>query len=145
MSGRSGTGDSDGFEPHPEGGSYRPVWRSDVELPQATLPEGYLGSRSAGSCIAYRLAPGERSRWHRVRSSELWLWQGGGDLRLRLGGSGARPEEQRTVLLGPGGALQHAVGPNEWQAAEPAATRAVTVSCVVVPGFDWRDWQVLED
>lgn len=123
------------FEPHPEGGSYRPVWRSEIGLPQR--------DRIAASCIAYRLAPGERSRWHRVASTELWLWQGGGDLQLTTGGTGATPSDATTVtVLGPGGVLQHVVAPGEWQSAESAADEAGTVACVVVPGFDWRDWEV---
>ncbi len=123
------------FEPHPEGGSYQPVWRSGIDVPGL--------DRVAASCIAYRLAPGERSRWHRVASTELWLWQGGGDLLLTTGGTdGAPSEPNTTTVLGPGGVLQHVVAPGEWQSAEPASDEAVTVACVVVPGFDWRDWQV---
>jgi predicted cupin superfamily sugar epimerase len=126
------------FEPHPEGGSYRPVWRSEIGIPGL--------ERVAASCIAYRLAPGERSRWHRVASTELWLWQGGGDLRLTTGGTGAAPSDATTMtVLGPGAVLQHVVGPNEWQSAEPAGDAPVTVACVVVPGFDWRDWEVADD
>jgi predicted cupin superfamily sugar epimerase len=127
------------FEPHPEGGSYHPVWRSEIDVPGL--------DRVAASCIAYRLAPGERSRWHRVASTELWLWQGGGDLVLTTGGTGNAPVEPGTsVLLGAGRTLQHVVEPGEWQSAAPAAdepsAEPVTVTCVVVPGFDWRDWEV---
>jgi predicted cupin superfamily sugar epimerase len=126
------------WEPHPEGGSFAPVWRSALEVSSAG------GARAAGSCIAYRLEPGQRSRWHRVRSTELWLWQGGGELTLSTGGTGERPSDPRRVRLGPTGVLQAVVAPDEWQAAEPAGESAVQVACVVVPGFDWADWQVLD-
>lgn len=131
------------WEPHPEGGSFAPVWRSTVELPAEVLP-GAPGARVAGSCIAYRLEPGERSRWHRVRSTELWLWQGGGDLLLTTGGTDPRPVGTRTVRLGSSGVLQAVVEPREWQCAEPADPSPVLVACVVVPGFDWADWEVAE-
>jgi uncharacterized protein len=137
------TADRSTWAPHPEGGRYRRVWQSDLVLPAAALPGEYGGDRYAGTCIAYVLAPGERSRWHRVRSAEIWLWQGGGGLRLTTGGTGSAPAGPRTVLLGPaaGESLQHVVGPGEWQCAEPSQGREVRVACVVVPGFDWRDWQ----
>jgi predicted cupin superfamily sugar epimerase len=131
------------WEPHPEGGRYAPVWRSSLRLPHGVVP-GADGLRDAGSCIAYRLEPGERSRWHRIRSTELWLWQGGGDLTLRIGGAGPEPTDGTTVLLGPGGVLQAVVEAGRWQAAEPAGTHEVLVACVVVPGFDWADWEVWE-
>jgi predicted cupin superfamily sugar epimerase len=119
------------------------VWRSEVRLTTGVVP-GADGPRDAGSCIAYRLGPGERSRWHRVRSTELWLWQGGGDLTLRTGGGGPQPMDEATVLLGPGGVLQAVVEPGHWQTAEPAGAHEVLVACVVVPGFDWADWEVWE-
>ncbi len=132
----------DDLEPHPEGGRYHRIWESSLTVPISVLPGGYEGDRKAGTCIAYALAPGERSRWHRVRSTELWLWQGGGRLRLRTGGTGTTPQGEREVLLGPGAALVAVVSPSEWQSAEPADDQAVRVACVVVPGFDWRDWEV---
>jgi uncharacterized protein len=130
------------FEPHPEGGRFHRIWEAELRLPASALPADYGGPRSAGTCIAYVLEPGERSRWHRVRSAELWLWQGGGVLRLTTGGTGPEPGPGATIGLGPGpgDVLAHAVEPLEWQCAEPVDGRAVRVACVVVPGFDWRDW-----
>jgi predicted cupin superfamily sugar epimerase len=133
------------LEAHPEGGSYRRIWTSDLALPASVLPADYDGDRLAGTCIAYALAPGERSRWHRVRSTELWLWQGGGRLRLRTGGTGDTPAEQAEILLGPDATLVAVVAPWEWQTAEPVDDEHVRVACVVVPGFDWRDWEVAPD
>jgi predicted cupin superfamily sugar epimerase len=132
------------LEPHPEGGWFRQTWRAELTLPAAALPGEYGGDRSAATCISYLLAPGERSRWHRVRSAELWLWQGGGTLRLDAGGSAAEPGRAEPVLLGPdvasGQTLQYVIAPDTWQQAEPAGDEAVLVACVVAPGFDWADF-----
>ena len=121
---------------HPEGGWYRETWRSTdvVQTP--------FGVRSAGTSILFLLEPGQESAWHRVRSAELWLWQGGGPLRLSLGGTGDHPCLDTTVELGPLGDLQHLVRPGEWQAATPAAGEAVLSGCVVVPGFDFDDFEL---
>ena len=123
-----------GLEPHPEGGWYRETWRVPGTV---TTP---YGDRSPATCIAFLLQPGESSRWHRVRSGEMWLWQAGGPLLLRLGGTADAPQEAAVVELGPGD--QHLVQPGEWQAAEPGRDQAVLVACVVSPGFDFDDLQM---
>jgi uncharacterized protein len=128
--------------PHPEGGWYRETWRSPVTF----SPDGYAGPRSAATAIYFLLHPGERSRWHVVRSDELWFWHWGGPLDLRLGGTGPAPSAGRTVLLGADVAAgQHPQAPvpgGVWQSAAPAADTPVLVSCVVAPGFDFADFRL---
>ncbi|MEQ4303194.1 cupin domain-containing protein [Plantactinospora sp. B6F1] len=129
--------------PHPEGGWFRETWRST----HAFDPEGYGGPRAAATAIYFLLQPGERSRWHVVRSDELWLWHSGGPLRLRLGGAARVPAEKPTdVRLGPdvaAGERPQAVVPGGvWQSAEPAGDQPVLLSCVVAPGFDFADFHL---
>jgi predicted cupin superfamily sugar epimerase len=128
------------LSPHPEGGWFRETWRSGTGMPA----DG--GTQALATAIHYRLRPAERSRWHRVRSPELWLWQGGGTLTLRLGGTGAGPRESARRRLGPdpdaGHDLLWLVAPGEWQAAEPAGLTEVLVACVVAPGFDRADFEL---
>ncbi|MFG1925815.1 cupin domain-containing protein [Cryptosporangium sp. NPDC048952] len=127
------------LEPHPEGGWYRQTWRSPVEF----VPDGYPGPRAAATAIYFLLAPGEQSRWHVVRSDELWLWQSGGPLTLRIG-SAPDADDVREVTLGPGHELQGLVPGGQWQAAAPAGNDPVLVSCVVAPGFEYEDWRLSE-
>jgi uncharacterized protein len=128
--------------PHPEGGWFRETYRSDVSFD----PVGYDGPRRAATIVAFALHPGERSHWHLVRSDEIWLWQFGGPLTLRLGGDGADPVEQTSVTLGPdliAGQQLHALVPGGvWQSAEPAGSRPAVVSCVVAPGFEYADFRL---
>ncbi len=130
--------------PHPEGGWYRQTWRS----PTVVRAAGYPGPRAAATAIHFLLAGGEVSRWHRVRSDEVWLWQGLGTLRLRSGGTGATPEPDRVVLIGPDPAAGHAlhamVPGGTWQAAEPASGAGALVACVVAPGFEFDDFELHE-
>ena len=90
--------------------------------------------------IYFLLCPGERSAWHVVRSDELWLWHAGGPLTLRLGGSGAAPDEGAAITLGgdvaDGQQPQAMVPGGTWQSALPAGRAPALVSCVVSPGFD---------
>jgi predicted cupin superfamily sugar epimerase len=124
------------LQQHPEGGWYAETYRhlDGVERPE--------GERSLGTAIYFLLLPGESSAWHRVTSDELWFHHRGGPLRLFVGDSPDGFVEhrlgsditagQRPQLLVPGGA---------WQAARPV-DEAVLVSCVVVPGFDFADFEL---
>lgn len=124
--------------PHPEGGWFRETWRAPVE---ATFP-GYPGPRSAGTAIYFLLHPGEESRWHTVRSDELWLWHRGGALTLRFGESGELPGEVTEMVLDEA-RPQVLVPAGVWQAAVPAGPEPVLVSCVVAPGFDMADFRMI--
>ncbi|HEY2287961.1 MAG TPA: cupin domain-containing protein [Streptosporangiaceae bacterium] len=133
------------LQPHPEGGWYRQTWRSPVSFE----PAGYGGPRRAATAIYFLLQPGERSRWHVVRSDELWLWHSGGPLELRTGGSGPAPSGAgHPVLLG--GDLtawqqpQVVIPGGTWQCAEPAGQQPVLVSCVVAPGFEFDDFRLAD-
>ncbi|MHA6765306.1 cupin domain-containing protein [Streptacidiphilus sp. PAMC 29251] len=146
-----------GLEPHVEGGWFRETWKTaDV-----AVPAGYPGPRAFATGIYFLLHPGEVSRWHRVRSDELWLWHRGGPLRLRLGGTGDAPEadapeapaseapkDGAASVLGPG--VEHGERPQllvpagTWQTAEPAGDQPVLVSCVVAPGFDYADFTLAD-
>jgi predicted cupin superfamily sugar epimerase len=129
---------------HPEGGWYKETWRSDVTF----SPDGYPGPRQTATAIYFLLNPGERSRWHAVRSDEVWLWHAGGPLTLRLGGIGDSPDELAAVqyTLGPdlaSGQQPQAVVPGGvWQSADLAGGEATLVSCVVSPGFDFTDFRL---
>lgn len=127
--------------PHPEGGWFRETWRSDLTLGTPALPAGYDGPRSAGTAILFALMPGEQSRWHTVRSAELWLHHRGSPLVLEFG-----PDEAtaKSHLLGAG--IEHGqqpqlvVPPGHWQRARPRDPEPALVSCIVVPGFDFADF-----
>jgi len=142
MTGRPSLAEQLDLQPHPEGGWFRETWRSAVSF----RPSGYHGERSAASAIYFLLCPGEESAWHAVRSDELWLWHSGGALTLHLGGAGAEPVAEATVILGADLSAsqqpQARVPGGVWQRAAPAGQAPVLVSCVVAPGFDFADFRL---
>jgi predicted cupin superfamily sugar epimerase len=127
---------------HPEGGWYAETYRH----PSTT--ETDAGVRSLGTAIYFLLLPGESSAWHRVASDELWFHHRGGPLRLWLGAAGEAPGKVTEHLLGSDVRAdqrpQLLVPAGRWQAARPVA-EAVLVSCVVVPGFDFADFTLVEE
>jgi uncharacterized protein len=136
--GRPRTAELLDLAPHPEGGWYRETWRSGPE----SVPAGYPGPRAAATVIYFLLLPGEQSRWHRVRSDEVWLWHSGGPLSILDGGAGAVPAPAGEAVT-VGQVPQHVVPGGHWQAAHPGADTEVLVSCVVAPGFDFADFTLL--
>ncbi|KAF9079133.1 hypothetical protein BGX23_004996 [Mortierella sp. AD031] len=132
------------LSPHPEGGWFRETWIA----PQKFHPEGYPALRAAASAIYFVLAPGEISMWHKLRSDELWIWQRGSPLQLFLGDRNERPSISPTLIrLGPffeTGEVPQAIVPGGvWQMAR-AGNGETLVSCIVVPGFDYDDFRVLD-
>ncbi|KPQ38539.1 MAG: hypothetical protein HLUCCX21_00010 [Porphyrobacter sp. HL-46] len=129
-----------GLTAHPEGGWYRETWRGAAIA--ARQGEGAAEGRASGTAIIFLLQAGEASHWHTVDAAELWFWQAGDPLELRLAASDEGP--LRSIILGndvvAGQRLQGMVAPGEWQAARPAGEPRYgysLVSCVVVPGFDF--------
>ena len=130
------------LQPHPEGGFYRETWRSNLCLPQSVLPAEYTGDRSAGTAILFLLPTGHFSRWHRVRSAELWFHQAGDPLELVM--AETLDGATQIIHLGRDYAFQAVVPPDRWQRATPIAGAAgyALVACVVVPGFDFADFEM---
>jgi hypothetical protein len=129
------------LEPHPEGGFYRETYRSVLTLPPTALPD-HDGPRSAGSSILYLLPYGEISAWHRVASDELWLYQAGDPMELKM-----RPDEDTADakhVVGMAGDLQVLVPAGWWQSASPSQGEYgySLVACVVIPGFDFDDFEL---
>jgi uncharacterized protein len=118
--------------PHPEGGHYRETWR-DPDPP---------GGRGAGTSILFLLAASERSHWHRVDAAELWLWQAGASLALRISSDG---RTQTTLRLGPdqagGAVLQGLVPRDAWQAATSEGAWTLC-ACVVTPAFRFAGFEL---
>jgi predicted cupin superfamily sugar epimerase len=95
--------------------------------------------------IDFLLPAGAVSRWHRVRSDEVWSFHEGAPLELwRVSPEHPRLECLRLGPRAPGQAPVHVVPANEWQAAR--STGAYTlVNCTVGPGFDFADFELLAD
>jgi predicted cupin superfamily sugar epimerase len=127
--------------PHPEGGFYREIWRAD----HSVLPADGRGHRAALTSIYYLLPEGAVSRWHRVRSDEVWHHVEGAPLDLLVVPAGT--ERLDRIGLGPlaaGLAPVHTVPAQAWQAAAPRGAYTLG-GCTVGPGFAFDDFELLGD
>lgn len=130
-----------GLAPHPEGGFYREVFRSPLEV----VPADGRGARAALTVIHFLLPAGAHSRWHVVRSDEQWTFLEGAPLELFVLAPDAATVTR--VRLGPlaEGCVPSFVVPAEaWQAARPTGAFAL-VTCSVGPGFDFADFRMVAE
>lgn len=129
-----------GLAPHPEGGHFRETFRSAA----AVDPLDGRPRRAALTGIYCLYAAGERSRWHRVESDEIWTHLEGGPLRLWLfDPASGEVASLRLAALADGGEPQRAVRAGLWQAAEPLGDYTLG-ACFVGPGFDFADFRLLD-
>jgi predicted cupin superfamily sugar epimerase len=141
------------LRPHPEGGWYRELHRSDAQVCRSVDAQ----QRAGLTVIAFLLTKGESSRWHRVAGAdEVWHHAAGAPLDLwRLPPGGGAAE---CLILGPldtaaaGDATAAGADPPPWplqivpagwwQAARSRGDWTL-VHCCVGPGFDFQDFQLM--
>jgi uncharacterized protein len=124
--------------PHPEGGHYRELYRSAENV---LLPD--RSTRSAITAIHFLLGRGDVSRWHRVASDEIWHFCEGSPLELHEI-SPDLTDYSIHHLDPPEGAHFIVIRAGHWQAARSTGGYTL-VTCVVGPGFDFSDFQLLTD
>ncbi len=134
--------DTLGLKPHPEGGFFRELFRSE----HAVAPADGRGSRAAITTIYFLLTRETFSRWHRVRSDEVWHLYEGGPLEV------LEAELEARVLtrhcLGAVGEPDQApvctIATGRWQAARATSDYALA-GCTVGPGFEYADFEMLAE
>lgn len=124
------------LEPHPEGGYFRRHYTAPDAL---ALPRG---ERRLATVIHYLLESHDRSRLHRLRADELWHFHAGSPLdlvsiapdgTLACRGLGIGVDDSPLLVI-PAGCWFGA------RVREPQ--RYTLVSCTVVPGFDFADFEL---
>jgi predicted cupin superfamily sugar epimerase len=125
------------LKPHPEGGSYREIYRSSerVQTPR--------GARSAITAVYYLLERSEISRWHVVEAEEIWHFYEGSPLEL-LAYHPDRRALVRCVLgdISDGQERVAVIRRGTWQAARSLGDFSL-VGCTVGPGFDFEDFRLV--
>jgi predicted cupin superfamily sugar epimerase len=129
-----------GLAPHREGGYFREFFRARATVD--SMDE--RGKRVALTGIYFLLPAGAVSRWHRVRSDEVWQHSEGAPLELLELAGEAQVER---IRLGPYQRAQvpaHCVNAGAWQAARSLGAYTL-MTCTVAPGFEYADFELLAD
>ncbi len=130
------------LKPHPEGGFYRELFRSA----KTVMPGDDRGARAALTTIYFLLTGDALSRWHRVRSDEVWhLYEGGPLEVLDLDLDARRLERHRLAnVAGDDARPTCVIAAGRWQAARSLGPYTL-VGCTVGPGFEFADFQLMAD
>ena len=128
------------LEPHPEGGFYRRIFRSELDV----RPSDGRGTRPALTTIYYVLTDAKSSRWHRVMSDEAWhLYEGGPVELLEIDAAITTLSRHQLATIGETeGEPVHVAAAGRWQAARSLGDYAF-IGCSVGPGFDFADFKLL--
>jgi uncharacterized protein len=134
------------LQPHPEGGYFREIYRSDEVIAQSALPSRFKGDRSFSTSIYFLLENEQFSAFHRINSEEIWHFYKGNSITLYII---SEEGNLSTVVLGDdidkGETLQVIIPRNCWFAAGLNQQNTFClVGCTVAPGFDFHDFELGE-
>jgi hypothetical protein len=125
--------------PHIEGGYYKETYRSNEKV---INHEGE--SRDLTTLIYFLLPSGKFSKFHKIASDEIWLYQQGAPVAIHLL---LEDGSHKTKILGSdlsnGQQLQVIIPSNTLFGAEVLGDNTYALSaCMVAPGFDFADFQL---
>jgi predicted cupin superfamily sugar epimerase len=124
--------------PHPEGGYYKEVYRSEQQVSRA----GDEKIRSACTSIYYLLKGTEFSGFHQLLSDEIWYFHTGSSIKLHIIDINGQYYCEE-LSASDSGNLSIAVSGKSWFAAEiPEKEGFCLVSCAVAPGFDFLEFKM---
>jgi predicted cupin superfamily sugar epimerase len=128
------------LKPHPEGGYFSEVYRSEEEI--TILPDRYSGSRCFSTSIYFLLKGKQVSNFHKLKSDEIWHFYDGSSVKIYTIDAGGNLNE---IILGKqindGDVLQTVIKRDHWFCAELINKNSFAlVGCNVAPGFDFADF-----
>jgi uncharacterized protein len=130
--------------PHPEGGWYREVYRSDETIQPGSLPERYTSARCFSTSIYFLLEKADFSAFHSISSDETWhFYKGSPVIIYCISPSGLFTQVVLGNNLDQGQVLQYTIIRNCWFAARNQDDSSFSlVGCTVSPGFDFLDFEL---
>lgn len=130
------------LQPHPEGGYYREIHRSAMQVHSSAHNE----MRAAFTTIYFLLEGQHYSAWHRIAADESWFFHAGCELEIYTlePAWGNHTNAMNTQTLGIHvGCPQLTIAAGCWFAAKPIDPEGFSfVSCVVGPGFVFKDFEL---
>jgi predicted cupin superfamily sugar epimerase len=131
------------LQPHPEGGWFKELYRSEEIIKKENLSKEFHGDRNISTAIYYLLESSDFSGFHRIKSDEIWHFYTGDALTIYMIDAQGNLSE---LLLGNNSwrdeLPQHVVPKGSWFAAKVNSPGTFAlVGCTVAPGFDFRDFE----
>ncbi|ASU35078.1 hypothetical protein MuYL_3193 [Mucilaginibacter xinganensis] len=126
------------MQPHPEGGYYKEIFRSEL----AVITQTSSKIKQACTSIYYLLEGSDYSGFHRLASDEIWYFHKGSPLHIHVidyDGTYSLLELSDHDT----GFLSVVIKAGLWFAAEiPSGEGFTLASCAVAPGFDFDEFEM---
>jgi uncharacterized protein len=131
---------------HPEGGYFKESFRSSHNLGEGQLGAHYPSDRVASTAIYFLVTADRPSRFHRLKTDEIWHFYAGDPLEICCLGLDAAGCLE-VLLLGAdiagGCRLQICVPAGTWFGARVQAGGDFALcGCTMAPGFDFEDFEM---
>ena len=124
--------------PHPEGGFYRETYRSAEVIHDC--------DRNLMTAIYFILTSDNASKFHRIKSDELWFFHAGSPLIVHTLDETGHHQAVLGMDLQAGERPQLLVPKHTIFGSTVKASSAFSlVSCVVAPGFDFHDFELFSE
>ena len=132
------------LQPHPEGGYFRETFVADDVISTELLGRYHNETRKVYTLIYYLLKSGQVSKFHRLKSDEIWTFHIGSTLTIHVI---TKEGEYITKKLGANveenESFQHSVKHGSWFGASvDLPDTFALVGCFVAPGFDFKDFEM---
>ncbi|HXS37078.1 MAG TPA: cupin domain-containing protein [Flavipsychrobacter sp.] len=129
---------------HIEGGSFKEVYRSQLQIAKSALTAQHQGDRSASTSIYFLLEHGEFSAFHRIASDELWHFYDGSCLSIyEINPDGLLTKHFLGRDIEGGEQLQVVISAGCWFASRVEEPDSYSLcGCTVAPGFDYADFEL---
>lgn len=130
--------------PHPEGGFYKEVYRSEGVIAQSQLGHQFSGDRNYCTSIYFLLTSANFSGFHRIKQDEVWHFYQGSPLQIHVIHPNGNYELHRIGFdLAENLTPQFVVPAGAWFAScVENANDFSLVGCTVAPGFDFDDFEL---
>jgi hypothetical protein len=132
------------LQEHIEGGYFKEVYRCADTVNSDFVSADYEDPRALATTIYFLLKSGQTSKFHRLRFDEIWFYHYGSPIRIHM----IDPEgKYSSHVLGldvdKNQSPQILIPANTLFGAEPMESNSFgLVSCMVTPGFDFRDFEL---
>lgn len=130
--------------PHPEGGFYKEVYRSQGVIAQSQLGHQFSGDRNYCTSIYFLLTSANFSGFHRIKQDEVWHFYQGSPLQIHVIHPNGNYELHRIGFdLAQNLTPQFVVPAGAWFASCVENKNDFSlVGCTVAPGFDFDDFEL---
>ena len=132
------------LQPHPEGGYFKEVYRSNGKVGSESLDSRYIGHRNYATSIYFLLTSNAFSAFHKINQDEIWHFYEGSPIVLHtISKQGIHHEHYIGIDFSKNQKPQLVVTAGTLFAAKVLEKNSYSlVGCTVSPGFDFKDFEL---